>query len=320
MRGSEGKWAVLTDRLRKEFGSFTAVDDISFGVRQGEIFGFLGPNGAGKTTTIRMLLGLLKPSSGRAEVLGYDVAREPRRLRQNLGYVSQRFSLYDSLTVEENLDFYGGVYGLRGRELKERKLYVMKLAGLEGRGRDLTRNLAVGFKQRLALGAAVIHRPRMLFLDEPTAGVDPISRRQFWNLLYELASEGTTIMVTTHYMDEAEHCQNLAFVQRGRLVAQGSPRQLRTGGLVGQVLEIDAHDPERALRRLRAVSEFEEVALYGSLIHVLTRSAEEDESRVRTVLAEGGLAVRDIQVIAPSLEDVFIRSTRQSETAGGEGN
>ncbi len=222
--------------LTKLFDSFVAVDHVTFSVRRGEIFGFLGPNGAGKTTTIRMLLGLLKPTSGTAAVLGFDIVRQTHEVKKRIGYMSQRFSLYDDLTVDENLNFYGRTYGVRGRRLQARKEFVLQMAGLNGREAELTRNLAGGWKQRLALGAAIIHEPEMLFLDEPTAGVDPISRRSFWHLLYDLAEEGTTIMVTTHYMDEAEHCQNLAFIQGGRIVAQGSPAVIKDTKMRGQVL------------------------------------------------------------------------------------
>ena len=233
--------------LTKKFGDFVAVNNVNFEVHRGEIFGFLGPNGAGKTTTIRMLLGLLTPTSGTAKVIGYDVVKENDTMRKHIGYMSQKFSLYNDLTVEENLNFYGGVYGVRGSKLKERKQYILKMAGLIGRERELTRNLSGGWKQRLALGAAIIHEPEALFLDEPTAGVDPISRRAFWELIYELAEAGTTILVTTHYMDEAEHCQNLVFIQRGNLVAKGSPEEIKATKMHGDVVEIDCDDPGQAI-------------------------------------------------------------------------
>jgi ABC-2 type transport system ATP-binding protein len=308
--------AIEAQRLRKQFGDFVAVDDVSFTVRRGQIFGFLGPNGAGKTTTIRMLLGLLKPTSGRATVLGYDVAKQPRQLRQHIGYMSQKFSLYDALTVEENLSFFAGIYGVGKAKLRQRQQHVLELAGLAGRGRELTRNLAGGFKQRLALGAAIVHEPEMLFLDEPTAGVDPISRRAFWNLLYDLAEQGTTIMVTTHYMDEAEHCQSLAFIQRGRLMASGSPQEVKLREMHGQVLEVTCGQPEVALAGLRGLDLFEEVALYGSLIHVISQDPIEHLGLIRRVLEEKGVSVSSIEPISPSLEDVFIASARRSEERG----
>jgi ABC-2 type transport system ATP-binding protein len=298
--------------LTKKFGDFTAVDAVSFTIERGEVFGFLGPNGAGKTTTIRMLLGLLKPTSGQAEVLGFDITREAEEIKKRIGYMSQRFSLYNDLTVSENLDFFGRTYGLRGRRRRERKEYVLEMADLKGRERELTRNLAGGWKQRLALGAALIHEPEMLFLDEPTAGVDPISRRAFWDLLYQLAEDGTTIFVTTHYMDEAEHCQKLAFIQYGRIVAQGSPRQIKEIEMRGQVLEIDCAYPDIAVPALRALSLFDEVALYGSLIHVVAEDLESHRPLISETLREKEAGVRSMDLIPPSLEDVFISSVRES--------
>jgi ABC-2 type transport system ATP-binding protein len=296
--------------LTKKFGDFTAVDRVSFTVDRGAIFGFLGPNGAGKTTTIRMLLGLLKPTSGLATVLGFDVVKETGEIKKRIGYMSQRFSLYDDLTVDENLNFYGRTYGVRGKALRARKDFVLHMAGLVGRERELTRNLAGGWKQRLALGTAILHEPEMLFLDEPTAGVDPISRRAFWDLLYELAEGGTTIMVTTHYMDEAEHCERLAFIQHGRIVAQGSPAGIKETEMRGEVLEIDCDQPELAIPALREMGAFEEVALYGALIHAVARDVAALKLRIEEQLAKAGVNVHTMDVIAPSLEDVFISSVR----------
>mgnify|MGYP001132521169 CR=1 FL=1 len=302
--------AVQAIDLTKKFGDFTAVDRVSFTIERGAIFGFLGPNGAGKTTTIRMLLGLLKPTLGEATVLGFDVVKQTAEIKKRIGYMSQRFSLYDDLTVEENLNFYGRTYGLRGKRLRARKGFVLYLAGLEGRERELTRNLSGGWKQRLALGTAIVHEPEMLFLDEPTAGVDPISRRAFWDLLYELAGGGTTIMVTTHYMDEAEHCQNLAFIQHGRIVARGSPAEIKEAKMRGQVLEIDCDRPELAIPALREMGAFEEVALYGALIHAVAPDVGTLEPRIEQVLGDVGAGIRTMDIIAPSLEDVFISSVR----------
>ena len=304
------EYAVEVVNLTKQFDSFTAVDGISFSVRGGEIFGFLGPNGAGKTTTIRMLLGLLRPTSGSATVLGYDIVRQPQEIRQRIGYMSQRFSLYNDLRVVENLDFYGRTYGVRGPELAERKKFVLEMAGLLGRERELTGHLSGGWKQRLALGAAILHRPRILFLDEPTAGVDPVSRRQFWDLLYTLAEEGTTIFVTTHYMDEAEHCHRLAFIHQGRIAAAGTPEEIKQEQMQGQVLEIDCHQPERALLALRDLGCFDEVALYGAQIHAVAAGAEALQPRVAQALAEEGITLYSLAVIPPSLEDVFIARIR----------
>ena len=303
-------YAVEVVDLIKRFGDFTAVDGVTFEIRRGEIFGFLGPNGAGKTTTIRVLLGLLRPTSGRASVLGYDVVRQPEEIRKHIGYMSQRFSLYQDLTVSENLDFYGRTYGVRGERLRKRKQFAIGMAGLEGRERELTRNLSGGWKQRLALGAAILHEPEMLFLDEPTAGVDPISRRTFWDLLYRLAEGGTTIFVTTHYMDEAEHCQALAFIHGGRIIARGSPEEIKLHKMQGQVLEIDCVQPDVAISLLRDMSLFEEVALYGALIHVVAEGVTEHKPRIAQALAEAGVQVRSMDVIAPSLEDVFISNVR----------
>ncbi len=306
-------YAVEAHNLVKKFGHFTAVKEVSFRVRRGEIFGFLGPNGAGKTTTIRMLLGLLRPTSGTATVLGYDIVRQAEEIRKRVGYMSQRFSLYQDLTVEENLEFYGRTYGVRGERLRERKRFVIQMAGLEGRERELTRNLSGGWKQRLALGVAILHEPQMLFLDEPTAGVDPISRRAFWDLLYDLAAAGTTIFVTTHYMDEAEHCHQLAFIYGGRIVAQGSPEVIKQTQMQGKVLEVDCSNPQRAVRLLQEMGQFAEVALYGSLIHVVTDDLEAGRAAIREHLTAEGIAVHSVDWIPPSLEDVFISRVRRGE-------
>jgi ABC-2 type transport system ATP-binding protein len=305
--------AIEVQGLTKKFDNFVAVNDITFAVPAGQIFGFLGPNGAGKTTTIRMLLGLLTPTAGSATVVGFDVIKNTEAMRQHIGYMSQKFSLYNDLTVEENLNFYGGVYGVRGQKLKERKKYILRMAGLTGRERELTRNLSGGWKQRLALGVAIIHRPEVLFLDEPTAGVDPISRRSFWELIYDLAESGVTILVTTHYMDEAEHCQELAFIQRGKLVAAGPPEDIKISQMRGEVVEINCDNAGLAVPVLRALNLFEEVALYGALIHAVTGNAAEHIPLIEQTLSVKGFMVLAIDRIAPSLEDVFISSARQAE-------
>jgi ABC-2 type transport system ATP-binding protein len=306
----ELKYAVEMTDLTKTFGDFVAVNGVTLNIRRGEIFGFLGPNGAGKTTTIRMLLGLLRPTSGRATVLGYDILRQPEEIRKNIGYMSQRFGLYPDLTVNESLDFYGHTYGVRGERLRQRKRFAIRMAGLTGRERALTRNLSGGWKQRLALGVAILHEPQMLFLDEPTAGVDPISRRAFWNLLYRLAKDGTTILVTTHYMDEAEHCQDLAFIHNGRIIVRGSPEEIKVNEMRGQVLEIDCTRPGVAIDVLRKMGPFDEMALYGALIHVVAKGVEARRVEIEMALREAGAEIRSIHVIAPSLEDVFIASVR----------
>ena len=309
----QNEYSVIAERLVKIFGDFTAVDRISFQIRTGEIFGFLGPNGSGKTTTIRMLLGLLSPTEGSGSVLGYDIEKESEEIRKRIGYMSQQFSLYNDLTVAENLNFYGGTYGVTGERLRERKRYILEMANLKGREREMTKNLSGGWKQRLALGTAIIHEPEMLFLDEPTAGVDPISRRAFWDLLYELSDQGTTIFVTTHYMDEAEHCQSLAFIHLGRIVARGTPQEIKATIMKGQVMEIDCVDPDLALSTLRESSLFEEVALYGALIHVVGQDLQGHRSKIQHLLGEQDIEIRNMDIIAPSLEDVFISSIKEED-------
>ncbi len=309
--------AIEVDRLYKRFGTFTAVDGISFRVMRGEIFGFLGPNGAGKTTTIRILLGLLAPSSGTVRVLGCDMTRHAKRVQARLGYTSQLFTLYGDLSVAENLSFYGQAYGLSGRRLRERREAIIAMAGLEGRENELASNLSGGWRQRLALGCAILHEPEVLFLDEPTAGVDPVSRRLFWDLIYDLAASGTTVFVTTHYMDEAEQCRRLAFISLGRIVAEGTPEELKSAAMPGQVLEIDCSAPEVALAalqeaQLHGVLPLEEVALYGSLIHAIVPDAGDAKAGIARTLADAGVALRRIEPILPSLEDVFIARVRQA--------
>lgn len=305
-----GPDAIEALELSKKFDGFTAVDQVSFSVRRGEIFGFLGPNGAGKTTTMRMLMGLLPPTSGAAMVLGFDVARQTREVHQRIGYMSQRFSLYNDMTVGENLKFFGGTYGVRGNRLRERKTEILRMAGLQDREREYAKNLSGGWRQRLALGCAILHEPDLLFLDEPTAGVDPISRREFWDLLYWLSHSGKTIFVTTHYMDEAEHCHRLAFIQRGQLVALGSPEEIKKEKMLGQVLEIDCSLPDKAMGILRTAGLFDEVSLYGALIHVVAGDAQSLMPRLPGLLAAEGINVHSMEIIAPSLEDVFIASVR----------
>jgi ABC-2 type transport system ATP-binding protein len=309
--------AVQALGLTKKFGDFTAVDAVSFTIRRGVIFGFLGPNGAGKTTTIRMLLGLIRPTAGEASVLGFDILKDTAEIKRRIGYMSQRFSLYDDLTVDENLNFFGRTYGVRGKRLRGRKEFVLYMAGLEGRERELTKNLSGGWKQRLALGTAIVHEPEMLFLDEPTAGVDPISRRSFWDLIYELSDGGTTIMVTTHYMDEAELCQRLAFIQHGRIVADGSPAGIKEREMRGEVLEIDCSDPALAIPALREMKAFEEVALYGAQIHAVAPDVMALRPQIEAHLARAGVQVQTMDVIAPSLEDVFISSVREPRKPSG---
>ena len=305
--------AIEVERLTKRFGDFTAVDEVSFNVAPGEVYGWLGPNGAGKTTTIRMLLGLLKPTHGRARVLGYDPARQTKALQARVGYMSQLFTLYNDLTARENIHFYGQVYGLSRAGLRSRESEILAMAGLTGRGDSLTANLSGGLKQRLALGCAIVHRPQVVFLDEPTAGVDPVSRRDFWGLIYAMAGEGVTVMVTTHYMDEAELCQRVGFISQGRLIALDTPARLKETQMRGQVLEITASDADRAVRVLRAAQAggrlpLDEVALYGAQIHAVAGGNLRDP--ILALLLAEGIAVQSAEWIAPTLEDVFISAVK----------
>ncbi|HEB64556.1 MAG TPA: ABC transporter ATP-binding protein [Chloroflexi bacterium] len=302
---------LLVSSLTKRFGDFTAVDDISFEVQRGEIFGFLGPNGAGKTTTIRMILGLLTPTAGSVRVLGMDARRETAKIRPRIGYMSQRFSLYNDLTVLQNLRFYGAAYGLANARLQERIRAALKLADLEGREHLKTGELSGGWRQRLALGAAILHEPEIIFLDEPTAGVDPLSRRTFWDLLYRLVEEGVTVFVTTHYMDEAEHCHRLAFIRRGKIIALGAPSEIKRRKMKGEVLEIAPEDAARAVEVLRAARTegdlpLESVELYGALVHVVLPDARTHRKAIRRTLENARIRVHNMAVIEPSLEDVFI--------------
>lgn len=314
--------AILVENLVKRFDSFTAVDHVSLTVSQGEIFGFLGPNGAGKTTTIRILLGLLRPTAGRALVLGYDVSRQAKAMQSRAGYMSQVFTLYRDLTAAENINFYGRVYGLKAQDLARRRDEIVAMAGLRGRENELTSSLSGGWRQRLALGCAIVHRPELLFLDEPTAGVDPVSRREFWELIYALARAGTTIFVTTHYMDEAEHCQRVAFISAGRLVAMGSPSEIKAKEMRGHVLEILCSSAEAAVRvlneaRQQGVADLEEAALYGACVHVVVSDVHAAQAAIGALLERERIAVQRIDVIAPSLEDVFISSVSGAAAPAG---
>ena len=312
---TDNNYAIVTENLSKHFGKFYAVNGVTFDVRRASIFGFLGPNGAGKTTTMRMLLGLLSPSSGHACVLGYNVAHQPRAVKKRIGYMSQRFSLYDDLTVGENLRFYGRTYGLDNKRLNERVQFVLEMAGLVGRDRLRARELSGGWRQRLALGTAILHEPELVFLDEPTAGVDPVSRRAFWDLLYQLTAGGTTIFVTTHYMDEAEHCQELAFIHAGRIVAQGSPALIKSTLMKGQVLEISPDQPTEAMRLLKLGQAegklvVEDIALYGAQIHIVAVDVGRLIESIAHLLQAGQVAPGQMDLIAPSLEDVFLSCIR----------
>jgi ABC-2 type transport system ATP-binding protein len=304
-RRDRGDVVRLTE-LTRRFGDFVAVDRVSLAVGPGEIFGFLGPNGSGKTTTIRMLCGLLAPSAGHGEVLGHDVRRQARQIRSRIGYMSQRFSLYDDLTVAENLAFFGRGYGLRGACLAARTAAVVAMAGLEDQERRLARDLSGGVKQRLALGCAILHEPEIVFLDEPTAGVDPIARRGFWDVIGALAEAGTTVFVTTHYLDEAEYCHRVGLISQGRLVAEGSPRALREGMRAGVMLEVDAAEPLTALRLLRADPGLGWASLFGRRLHVLVADVTEGERAIRASLEPRGIVVGRVEAVPFSLEDLFV--------------
>jgi ABC-2 type transport system ATP-binding protein len=313
--GTNADDPVIAEALTKRFGEFIAVDRVSFHIHPGEVFGWLGPNGAGKTTTIRMLLGLIRPSAGKIRVLGFDPVTQTKIMQGHVGYMSQLFTLYNDLTARENIHFYGRVYGLSRKALALRQEEIIQMAGLEGREDTLTANLSGGWKQRLALGCAIVHNPRVIFLDEPTAGVDAISRREFWGLIYAMANKGTTILVTTHYMDEAELCQRVGFINQGRLVAVGTPDELKQTHMRGQVLEIDTPEPDRAVRLLKDAQAkgtlpFDEVALYGAQIHVVVPSADVFLGPVRKLLESAAIQVANIVWIMPTLEDVFISTVR----------
>ena len=305
--------AVEVRDLTRRFGAFTAVDRVGFAGAPGEIFGFLGPNGAGKTTTIRMLTGLLQPSAGEARVAGFDVATQPEAVKQRIGYMSQLFSLYADLTVDENIAFFAGLYGVTGVRLRERRDWVLKMAGLEAQRGQLTGELSLGWKQRLALGCAVLHEPRILFLDEPTSGVDPIARRGFWDLIYALADAGTTALVSTHYMEEAEYCHRLALMNRGRLIAVDSPAGIR--GLMREpLLELRTARGPAVAEALRGRPGVVEAALFGRAVHVAVADAAAADAALAELpgwLAARGLAVEGIARVAPSLEDVFVALVRR---------
>jgi len=298
--------AIEVSDLTKRFGRFVAVDRVSFRVMRGQVFGFLGPNGSGKSTTIRMLCGILSPSAGQGRVAGFDIAREPEQVRQHIGYMSQRFSLYEELTVQENLDFFAGVYGLWGARAAGRRDEMLAIGGLTGQRGVLARDLPTGQRQRLALAAAILHQPPVLFLDEPTAGVDPISRREFWDLIRAMAAEGTTVLVTTHYMDEAEHCHALAFIHQGRLIASGPPAELKAArrGCLAEV-EVETATLLRALQVLQRQPQARETAMFGAALHV-TVDRPEVLPVLRAALVAEGIAVERLEPVVPSLEDVFV--------------
>jgi drug efflux transport system ATP-binding protein len=298
--------AIEVKHLTRRFGDFVAVNDLSFDVRRGEIFGFLGSNGAGKSTTIRMLCGLLQATSGTATVDGIDVTANPEAVKHRIGYMSQRFSLYELLTVDQNIRFFGGIYGLDARRLSERRQFVVEMAGLRGRESTLARALAGGWRQRLALGCAILHEPTILFLDEPTGGVDPVSRRQFWQLIDDLSQANVTVLVTTHYLDEAERCHRIALIHAGRLAALGTPRDVK-GIFKGRpIVEVHADRPVEAMRALDEMAEVEKTSLFGTAVHAVLRSDRIRTDEIAARLRESGLTVTAVDEVVPSLEDVFL--------------
>ncbi|MBU0558620.1 MAG: ABC transporter ATP-binding protein [Bacteroidetes bacterium] len=299
-------YSIEVNHLTKKFGSFVSVNDVSFNVKKGEIFGFLGANGAGKSTTIKMLCGILEPTEGDALVAGYSIKKEPNSVKLNIGYMSQRFSLYNDLTVEENINFFGGVYGLNNHLFAERKKWVLKIANLEGKEKILTASLPGGIKQRLALGTAVIHKPGIVFLDEPTSGVDPISRRSFWELINELSSEGITVFVTTHYLEEAEFCHNIVLIDAGKLIAEGSSKELKAKYLENDILEIECTRVIDALELLEKQNFVHETSIFGNSIHINVSKNFTDFRAIESLLEKESIEVKTIHKIIPTLEDVFI--------------
>ena len=298
--------AVEIRDLVKRFGDFVAVDHVNLDVRRGEIFGFLGPNGAGKSTTIRMLCGLLEPTSGKATVGGLDVDTQSELVKQHIGYMSQKFSLYDDLTVEENIEFFSGVYSVPKERREERMNYVLRMAGIEEQRSSMTRLLSGGWKQRLALGCAILHEPPILFLDEPTSGVDPIARRTFWDLIYELSKAGQTIFVSTHYMDEAEYCHRLALMYRGKVIALGTPAELRASLGEGHLVGLEVSDLVGAMRLLEKLPGLSDIAVFGGGLHVTVENSAEAIARIRAALEQGDIAIKSLAPIEASLEDVFV--------------
>ncbi len=310
---ASGGVPVAVDGLTRRFGDFVAVDHVSFEVREGEIFGFLGPNGAGKTTTIKMLTGLLAPSEGNGHVAGLDIRREHAAIKSRIGYMSQKFSLYGDLTVVENIELFAGLYGVAGEQLERRKRWILEMAGLEEAEDRPTDELPLGWKQRLALGCAIVHEPPILFLDEPTSGVDPLARRRFWDLIDQLSRQGTTVFVSTHYMEEAEYCHRLALMSRGRLIALDAPRALRSR-VVAPILQVRTDAAPDAVRALSGQAGILDVAMFGRALHVTVEEAEGGERRVRELLDAAGRTVTAVGPVQPSLEDVFVSLVR---AAGG---
>ena len=303
--------SVVIENLAKRFGSFVAVDRINLAIRKGEVFGFLGPNGAGKSTTIRMLCGLLRPTEGRATVAGFDVARKPEAVRQNIGYMSQKFSLYNDLKVIENIRLFAGLYSVGRKELDGRIDWTLQMANLKGQEHLITGTLPGGWKQRLALGCAVLHKPPIIFLDEPTSGVDPLSRRRFWELIHQIAGEGVTVFVTTHYMEEAEYCNRLALIFRGKIVALGTPSELKQSAMKGELLLVECAPLGSALEILQSAPGVMDASVFGNALHLTVQDAEQSARQLKGYLADRGVTVSRIEEIRPSLEDVFVSLTTE---------
>jgi ABC-2 type transport system ATP-binding protein len=304
--------AIEVNHLTRDFNGFRAVDNVTFAVRRGEIFGFLGPNGAGKSTTIRMLNGLLLPTSGEGWVDGLHIVRDHDRIKDRIGYMSQRFSLYEDLTAEENLTFFGGVYGLPPARLQERLDELLDLVDLTERRHDRTRELPLGLRQRLALASAVLHEPSILFLDEPTSGVDPISRRNFWDLIYAMAEKGVTVLVTTHYMDEAEFCDQLVLIYQGKIIAQGPPRTLRER-VTEHILAIYPEQLGEALEVVRRLPQVSDAAVFGAGLHVSAPDLEKAQVAVKEALGQANIPLRHLEAVQPSLEDAFISLIQRAD-------
>lgn len=298
--------AVSVKDLEKRFGSFIAVNRVSFEVKRGEIFGFLGPNGAGKSTTIRMLCGILAPTDGAGTVAGLDIRTQQEKIKANIGYMSQKFSLYEDLTVEENIDFYSGIYRISAEKKRERKEWVLEMAGLQDHRHTRTGILSGGWKQRLSLGCAILHEPPVIFLDEPTSGVDPISRRQFWDLIYDLAGKGVTIFVTTHYMDEAEYCDRIALIYRGEMIALGTPATLKTETMQEDVMEVICDRPQDAMGLIEHLPGIKETALFGRGLHVVVEDVARATQVITAALQDNACSFERIEQIVPSMEDVFV--------------
>jgi len=315
--GVEADSVIAVSGLTKMFGRFTAVDGLTFSVRKGEVFGFLGPNGAGKSTTIRMLCGLLSSSAGRANVGGFDIDREPERVRQSIGYMSQRFSLYKDLTVKENIAFFGGVYGLEGAKLRDRAEAIVAMAGLKGLEKQMTGTLSGALQQRLALGCAILHEPPILFLDEPTSGVDPISRRLFWDLIQRMAARGVTVLITTHFMDEAEFCGRVGIISAGRLVALDTPAALKREAVDEDLFELMLPSLRNARKQVLQTQGVLAASYFGERLHVFCRRGAYAADALESSLRASGVDVRSVRTAPITLEDVFLRLVQRGQSSAG---